>query len=97
MENRKVGDNIENMKLMPLRSDYTTSEETLFQLVQLQQRYLANIDAIHIFNIKEVDWLLPKKEVSFKTHLLEARHSVVGSKLVLFLEKLKTLTRFSCW
>ena len=63
---------------MPLRADNVTDVETVIQLVKLQQQYIMNIEGIHVYNIKRLDWVLPHMDgINFKKHLLEARHKKI--------------------
>jgi len=79
--------NVKTMQLIPLRPDTTTDEATLEKLVRLQQNFLEDIIPIHIFNIRQVDWILKGYDISFKSHLLRAKHSKDGSQLIHSLEK----------
>ena len=66
-------ENIRNMKLMPLRPDEVTDEEMIGKLVALQQKFLNKMDAIHLFNISRVDWMVPTMKATFRENLLNAR------------------------
>ena len=82
--------NIGRMRLMPLRADNVTDVETVIQLVKLQQQYIMNIEGIHVFNIKRLDWVLPHMDgINFKKHLLEARHKKDKSILLRSIEKVE--------
>ena len=80
--NRHMEENIRNMKLMPLRPDEVTDAEIIGKLVALQQKFLNKMDAIHLFNIRRVDWMVPTMKVTFRENLLNARHRGDNSALI---------------
>jgi len=85
--------NVKTMQLIPLRPDTTKDETTLEKLVRLQQNFLEDIIPIHIFNIRQVDWILKGYDISFKSHLLRAKHSKDGSQLIHSLEKVDEINK----
>ena len=87
--NKQMEANIGKMKLMPLRADNMTKEETVAKLVKLQQNFIQTMDVIHLFNIKKLDWILPNLSTRFSSHLLEAKHKRDKSLLIRSIEKVE--------
>ena len=87
--NQQMEANIGKMRLMPLRADNMTEEETVAKLVKLQQNFLQTIDVIHLFKIKKLDWILPNLSTRFSSHLLEVEHKRDKSLLIRSIEKVE--------
>ena len=86
MRNQRLQTNIKSMRLIPLRPDEMTDEITMEKLVRLQNGYLDTTEAITLFNIRRTYWFLPGKNVTFRTHLLEAKNKREGSFLIKSME-----------
>ena len=80
-------ENSAHFRFFPFRPSQDVPVSAIKQFVQAQNVFLHTTSEITIYNMKNSEWILPKKNITFKKLLLQTKHPVNKEPLVYAVER----------